>query len=729
MNQVFLFFTYRTTYIFHKAVAYFFRPRMHIKKGDDFLKRKFLFVWVLALCLMITEQRTLANDAQTFIQVEAGSYHSIGLLKDGTVVTWGRNRDGQLGYETQEVNGGPDRVPSLDSVVKVSAGSDHSLALKADGTVWAWGDNDYGQLGDDFKSDNRTKPEKVLNLSDVLEVSAGDHFNIALKKDGTVWTWGENYYHQLGDASRPIVDAMVGTVKGLNRIVEISAGATHGLALDKDGRVWAWGDAYRANRETDLVLTGVEHSAKNRTEPVLIEGLFDVVSISAGMDHDMALKADGSVWTWGLNYYGQLGEGTLEHRIEPVKVEGLDDVKEIKAGKYVSFVLTESGEIWGWGATDTGILSDYADYNLLEPVKIAELKDAKDIALGDEHILILTEDSDIKGWGNNDRNQIDDSKTEEIKTPKILDPLGGTNEGEPTQEAPMGGTNEGKPTQEAPYGSGDEGESIQEPPTGLGNEGQPTQEPPMGEMDEGEPDRKPPVGEVDEGESDRKPPVGEGYEGESTQEPPMAETDEGEPDRKAPVGEGDEADSSFESRFQDIGAHIWAKQQITELERLQIINGVNPQTYAPANSIKRGDFLLLLVKVLDLKATFTQNFEDVAENSYYYEALGIARALGIAKGVGQNRYAPNEPIKRQDVAVLMADALRVLGGLDDLEDGSHPLDRFEDKGKISDYAKESMAILLKKQIFVGDQALLHPLDPLTRAETAVLMHRLYKNYR
>lgn len=173
--------------------------------------------------------------------ISAGGNHSLALQRDGSVLAWGYNASGQLGNGTRADGPIPVRVGSLTGVVAVSAGYAHSLALKGDGTVWAWGSNSEGQLGDGTAVTRSTVPVQVAGLSGVIAIAGGGYYSMALKGDGTVWTWGNNYFGELGNGTTTYSPIPV-PVNGLTGVTVIAGGGYHALALKGDGTVWAWGD-------------------------------------------------------------------------------------------------------------------------------------------------------------------------------------------------------------------------------------------------------------------------------------------------------------------------------------------------------------------------------------------------------------------------------------------------------------------------------------------------------
>ncbi|WP_438444635.1 S-layer homology domain-containing protein [Gorillibacterium sp. sgz5001074] len=176
--------------------------------------------------------------------------------------------------------------------------------------------------------------------------------------------------------------------------------------------------------------------------------------------------------------------------------------------------------------------------------------------------------------------------------------------------------------------------------------------------------------------------------------------------------------------FTDLGAHAWAKKPIEVLAAKGIIQGMTPASFAPESNITRADFMLLLVRTLELGAAFKDNFADVRPDDYYYGALGVAKSLGISQGSEGNRFLPQQEITRQEMMTLTARALKAAGKLKQAGSASE-LSRFADAGSVAPYAADSIAALLKNGIVTGDGSGIRPLGQATRAETAVMMYRIY----
>ena len=179
------------------------------------------------------------------------------------------------------------------------------------------------------------------------------------------------------------------------------------------------------------------------------------------------------------------------------------------------------------------------------------------------------------------------------------------------------------------------------------------------------------------------------------------------------------------SVFNDIGGYDWAKDAIHQLEAEGIIKGTGENTFSPEKNIKRADYILLMVRMLNLTADVSDNFLDVEKDSYYYQALGTAKSLGILTGTGENQFEPEKPISRQDIFTLAYRMLKLKNKIS-INPNYTVLDGFNDASAISDYARESISILVQLELIKGNSNLSNPKDVATRAETAVFIQRLKK---
>ena len=253
----------------------------------------------------------------------ATATHTIYVKDDGTVWAWGNNNNGQLGDGSATSKNTPVQVSGLYSMTAVAAGSGHTVALKNDGTVWAWGNNSTGQLGNGNFTPSNPTPAQVSGLSGmssgvVIAVAAGYDHTVALKNDGTVWAWGNNATGQLGNGNITPSNTPV-QVSGLSGVTAVAAGFGHTVALKSDGTVRTWGNNTKGQLGNGLTNGTTIDSAI----PVVVSGMVGVTDIAAGYEGSVVLKGafkgDGTVWAWGSNSNGQLGNGLAVDSAIPVQ--------------------------------------------------------------------------------------------------------------------------------------------------------------------------------------------------------------------------------------------------------------------------------------------------------------------------------------------------------------------------------------------------------------------------
>jgi alpha-tubulin suppressor-like RCC1 family protein len=277
------------------------------------------------------------------VAIATGAQHSLALLRDGTVMAWGDNEYGQLGIgttygpdhcykpaEPTQCSTTPVPVSGLSEVTAIAAGQNDSFALLKDGTVMAWGSNADGDLG--IGDSGTAVPTPITGLSGVTAIAAGEDNGLALLRNGTVMSWGANEFGQLGDGALTQSDVPV-AVSGLSGVSAIAVGA-QSLALREDGTVVAWGSNISGQLGIGTQTGPVECFPLNFCSPTPVEvsGIEHASAIAAGGGHCLALLSDGTVLAWGLGWDGQLGDGTTEISDAPAAVSGLEQVTTLAAG-------------------------------------------------------------------------------------------------------------------------------------------------------------------------------------------------------------------------------------------------------------------------------------------------------------------------------------------------------------------------------------------------------------
>lgn len=345
------------------------------------------------------------NSGRVHLIADVAGYFSLPPITcaDGCVYAWGSNDYGQLGTGSNDRSiATPAAVYGLSGVVAVSGGADNGYALKADGTVWAWGINSVGELGNGWSgfSGKSVVPVPVLGLDDVVAIDG----SVALRDDGTVWAWGNAPGTGFDTASQ---------VPDLTGVAEVAAGLGVAYARKDDGTVWAWG-----HNGFGALGNGAPEDAASAT-PVQVSGLTGVQRIAAGIYGALALRSDGTVWSWGDNRQGQLGHGTVGgdgcyvypptgncSSNVPHQVVGLTGVTAVGADSGHGFAVKSDGTAWSWGDNHRGSLGSGSACETCAtgtPVQVTGLTNARAITGFQDGGYALDADGRVWAWGDNQR--------------------------------------------------------------------------------------------------------------------------------------------------------------------------------------------------------------------------------------------------------------------------------------------------------------------------------------
>jgi alpha-tubulin suppressor-like RCC1 family protein len=306
---------------------------------------------------------------------------------DGSLWAWGNNVFGQLGDGTRVSSLDPIKI--MEDVVAVSAGWNHSMAIRADGSLWAWGINstlyiydrgDTSFLGDGTTID-RLAPVRIMD--DVAAVSTGYNHTMVIRTDGSLWAWGYNNWGQLGDGT---MENQSTPVRIMEDVAAVSVGTRHTVAVKTDGSLWVWGHNYFGQLGDSTLI--------DRHTPVRI--MDNIAYASAGADFTMVIRTDGSLWAWGYDIYGQLGDGASTNRFAPERI--MEDVVAVSTNTINSvnsnayghvLAVRRDGSLWAWGCNTDGQVGDGTIINRTAPIQIM------DSVMVTDNMLIRVSDSNL----------------------------------------------------------------------------------------------------------------------------------------------------------------------------------------------------------------------------------------------------------------------------------------------------------------------------------------------
>ncbi len=356
-----------------------------------------------------SETANSAGDGSGIVEIAAGEGHTVVLTADGSVWTCGNGGDGQLGWEQTEMCFWGVRVEGLPTIRDIAAGTGYSVFLAEDGELWGAGFGHDERLGPQV--DGRVTTPVVLGIGGLKDVAAMTNFTLGRRQDDSVVAFGVNDAGGLGSGSA--ADSATPVETGVTAIA-IDAGGAYSLALTEDGYVKSWGMNNYGTLGTSAVptmsMSGATSGAAQgffSLSPVDVE-IDDVVAISAGIEHALAVRSDGTVWGWGRNINGSLAQpdNNVLYPV-PVQIQGLSDVVKVAAGHQFGLALTRSGEVLSWGFATSGRLGrTVSTTDSSEPTPISGLPPIRHIVAGIDRGYAIDRDGNGWAWGMNEFGQL-----------------------------------------------------------------------------------------------------------------------------------------------------------------------------------------------------------------------------------------------------------------------------------------------------------------------------------
>ena len=305
----------------------------------------------------------------------------VDFFTQGNLWSWGYNGNGQLGDNTAANKITPVTVLYGETTWKqVSGGYAHTAAIKTDGTLWTWGQNTFGQLGDNTNISKSTPVTTFAGGTNWRQVSTSGIYTVAIKTDGTLWIWGSNIS---GRRSTPVT-----TFAGGTTWKQVSASGANDIdctsAIKTDGTLWVWG-------RNDFAQLGTNDDINRSTPVTTFAGGTTWKQVSGGDSHMSAIKTDGTLWTWGYNIDGPLGNNTITPSSTPVTTfSGGTTWKQVECGDFCTLAVKTDGTLWTWGSNGNGQLGDNTFTTRSTPVTtFAGGTTWKQVSGGFAHTLVI----------------------------------------------------------------------------------------------------------------------------------------------------------------------------------------------------------------------------------------------------------------------------------------------------------------------------------------------------
>lgn len=359
----------------------------------------------LLLCVLCIFPYVYVNAQGCVAKIGSGRGHTVVIKNDHTLWSWGSDGNNQLGNGALTFTHVPSRISDDTDWSKIAVGDYHCVALKSNGTLWAFGQNTLGQLGDGTNTDILA-PTQIGTANDWVQIATGRQHSVALKSNGTLWNWGYGGNYALGDGTT--ADRLVPTQLGTdNDWVKVIAGYYHTVAIKSNGTLWYWG--WSVTQES----VGHTTYTDNILVPTQIGTATDWLNprdMSAGNLHTMIIKNDGTLWGWGMNDFGQIGDGSGISRVIPVQIGTDTNWSKISSGLGHDVAVKTDGTLWTFGLNNSGQIGNNTrgtDSTTLEqasplaPIQITTDSDWSTTAVGSHSSFAIKNNGDVYAWGYN----------------------------------------------------------------------------------------------------------------------------------------------------------------------------------------------------------------------------------------------------------------------------------------------------------------------------------------
>ena len=321
---------------------------------------------------------------------------------------WGINSNGQLGQNNTVSASSPTQIGGT-IWEEAAVGGGYCLATKTDYSLWSWGKGTEGRLGQN-STVNISSPVQVGALTTWLDKAAGEGFGLAVKTDGTLWTWGANSDGQLGLGDKVLRSSPV-QIGSLTTWSKVSTGVYNGYALKTDGTIWAWGwNPFGQLGQNNTVYA---------SSPVQVGSLTTWADIVGGQVSVIAVKTDGTMWTWGADTDGRLGQNTdAVSKSSPTQVGALTTWNKVAAGNNYCLAIKNDNTLWAWGNNDSGQLGNNAvAVNVSSPIQVGALTDWSKIGPGASAVKVIKTDGTLWSWGSSNNGQLGHNNTTSLSSP------------------------------------------------------------------------------------------------------------------------------------------------------------------------------------------------------------------------------------------------------------------------------------------------------------------------